>query len=331
MSDTADLNELVKHWLARLEKSELPRPTDESGDTVRLRLLDGREVPFRLRPEGWQYSYRGARREPGSERMERAILGVLVALEAELVDPARETGKNSEVTRQGAHLRVGVQEVMRAGVVDELEAVQKAIEADPVLKEAGTDAWQAEARLSLAEAVLQHYHPDFDDRPKGERIDLLINAARHMDEVLRALEALQEFIQAGRLGGRARKKAAEPQGDVRAAELKDALDLKRREIGEILGVPLSDDDRKQGGHKGVANMIWRGRKLLKDNLQEEGYKQHIANIRTDLKRRHVTRGTREGLIERLLEASAGITGLPLGAIEERKTELEHLLDKYVPE
>jgi hypothetical protein len=158
MDDTPDLGKLAENWLVRLEETGLPKPNEESNDTVRIRLIDGREVYFRLHPEDWQYSYKGARREPGLERMERAVLAALVALEARPVEPGRKAGKDSSVTRQGAHLRVGMQEAMKLGV-DDLEAMQQVVENDPVLNDAGTAASQAEARLAFAEAVMRHYRP----------------------------------------------------------------------------------------------------------------------------------------------------------------------------
>lgn len=123
MRDTPNLNDLAKRRLAQLIEVGLPSIIREPDDTLRLRLLDGREVHFRLGPEDWQYRYRGARRVPGSERMERAILAALVALEASPVDPGRKEGKASKVTRQGAHLHVGMQEAMKSGA-DELDAMQ---------------------------------------------------------------------------------------------------------------------------------------------------------------------------------------------------------------
>lgn len=328
MDDTPDLNELARRRLAQLEKAGLPSLVRGSHDTVRLRLLDGREVHFRLGPEDWQYQYKGARRVPGSERMERAILAALVALEAGPVGPSRETEKNSKVIRQGAHLRVGMQEAMRAGA-DELETTQKAIEDDPVLEDAGSDAWQAEAKMSFAEVLLRHYHPDFDNRSKAQRIDLLMNTSRHIDEALRRLEALQEYVQAGRVGGRARKKAADPQSDVLAAELKDALDLKHREIGEILSVPPSDTDKIKGGHRAVAGMVKRGRNLLVNNLGTEGYRKHLETVRAPLRRQH-SLDDRERLIQRMIELSAALTDRPLGEVESMRADLERLADEHFP-
>ena len=52
----------------------------DSGGTIRLQLLDGRQVPFRLRPENHQYYYGGVRRDEASERAEMASLAKLVAL-----------------------------------------------------------------------------------------------------------------------------------------------------------------------------------------------------------------------------------------------------------
>ncbi len=68
MHDIPNLIDLARDRLAQLEKAGLPSLVRDSNDTVRLRLLDGREVHFRMRPQDWQYHYRGASRAPGSER-----------------------------------------------------------------------------------------------------------------------------------------------------------------------------------------------------------------------------------------------------------------------
>ena len=186
------------------------------GGTIRLQLLDGRQIPFRLRPETHQFYYGGARRDEALEQAELAKLAKLVALEPGPAGPRREPKTKNDlrdaasVYRQGAHLYVGMQEAKEAGA-DDLEAMERAVGADPaVLEDAGTDAMQAAARMPLVEDVLRRYHPDFGDRPREERIDLLIQGSRHGDRAWRALDVLREFVQSGSREGREKRKSHLP-------------------------------------------------------------------------------------------------------------------------
>lgn len=298
----------------------------DSGGTIRLQLLDGRQIPFRLRPETHRVYYGGARRDEASEVTEYVEIARLVALEAGPIGPYRDTEKNVRVYRQGAHLHVGMQEAGEAGA-DDLEAVERAVRVDPaVLEDAGTDAMQAAARMSSVEDVLRRYHPGFGDKPRGERIDLLIQGSHHVDRAWRALDALREFVQAGSAEGRARRKSPDPQLDVRAAELKDALGLMHREIGKILHVPRTQTDVHQGGHRRVGHMIERGRRLLIDNLGEAVYSAHIEAVRADLRRRHAL-SDRDRLVLRLTEITAQLPGRSPEEAEALRPDFEHLVDK----
>ena len=312
----------------------------DSDRTIRLRLPDGRWTIFRLAPEMWQHYYGGARRGVASEREERAELGKLLALQPGPVGPRREpkTKQDGEaatrIYRQGAHLYVGMEEARQAAAEEpdklkvELDAVEKAIKADPaVLGDAGTDALQAAARIAVVEDALRRYHPDFDGKSRGERIELLMHGARRMDEAWRALDAFAEFVQGGRTGGRAKRKAPDPQLDLRAAELRDALYLTQREIGEVLGVPRYESEESiHDGNRRVGRAIDRGRKLFDDNLGKDGYTAHIDRVRDDLRRRHAL-GGQEGLVLRLMELAAGLTGRSAEDAEALRPAFERLVEK----
>lgn len=167
----------------------------DSGGTIRLQLGDGRWTTFRLAPEEWQLHYGGARRDEASELAERAELAKLVGLQpgpaGPIRDPkAKEDGEAAtRIYLQGAHLYVGMEEAREAAADEpdklkvEMDAVEKAIKAEPaVLGDAGTDALQAAARIAVVEDALRRYHPDFDGKSRGERIELLRLGARRMDE-----------------------------------------------------------------------------------------------------------------------------------------------------
>lgn len=294
--------------------------------TARIPLPDGSVDYLRLRPEAWQGGYRSVRRATGVERAEREMLAARVAREEGPVGPYRDTDKNAGVYWQGAHLRVGMQEARKAGA-DDLEAVERAIGAEPrVLQDAGSDALRAADRMSSVEEVLRQNHPDFDGRDRGERIALLVGAARHMDKVWWALEEFKELCQVGSQHGRPRKKAADAELDVRAAELKDSLGLSHREIGRMLGIPPSEHDQRHGGHSRVAGMIRRGRGHLIENLGEDGYRKN----REDLRRWHEL-NARERIVQRMAEITAGLKDQPLEKTEAMKPDFERLLDEHLSE
>ena len=106
--------------------------------------------------------------------------------------------------------------------------------------------------------------------------------------------------------------------------------MKHREIGQILGIPLSEHDEIHGGHRAVADMVKRGRKLFISNLGKEGYRKHLETIRADLQRRH-SLNDRERLIQRLIEIRAGLTGCSLGEVGAMRPDFEQLLDEHFPE
>lgn len=292
----------------------------------------------------WQFYYGGAQRDEASERperdagrTERAELSKLIASQTDPVGPRRapETAEDGEVYRLGAALYVGMQEAREAGAdagADEWEVAERAVEADPaVLNHAGTDAFQAAARMSFVEGVLRQRHPDFDGRSRGERIELLRLGARRMDEAWRAVNAFSEFVQGGRVGGRPKRKIPDPQLDLRAAELKNALDLEHREIGEILRVPQTEKEvREHGGNRAVGHSITRGQKLFISNLGEDGYRTHIEAVRPYLRRWHAL-SDRQRLVQRMLGLYDALNVRPPHMPEPGRPDFERLVEKHFPE
>jgi len=193
--------------------------------------------------------------------VERAELAEVIALEPCPVGPGREPntaeGRKAAANmyRQGAHLHVGMQEARAAGA-GELDTAERAIEADPaILGDADSAALQAAARMSPVEDVLRRYHPDFDQRSRGEKIELLMLGARRWDAAWRTIDAFAEFVQGGRAEGRAKRKPPDPELDLRDAELADALGLEHREIGEVLRVPRTEADDRQGGQRAIGQRL----------------------------------------------------------------------------
>ena len=72
--------------------------------------------------------------------------------------------------------------------------------------------------------------------------------------------------------------------DVAAAVLRDVDGLTNREIGERLSVPLPTDFRIKADHPTVRKMVRRGRKSLKAALGEDGWKEQVQRMKTELER-----------------------------------------------
>jgi transcriptional regulator with XRE-family HTH domain len=166
-----------------------------------------------------------------------------------------------------------MQDARETGAKNLGDVEQRAVEADPaVLEDAGTDAMQAAARMPSVEVALSRYHPDFGDSARGERIKLLMRGAEHFH---RAWWAFQEFCQVGSPRGRPRGKAKDPEKDMRAAELRYAQGLTRREIGVRVGIPRTENDVRNNDHGTISRAINRGWALLAEELGEERRDEHI--------------------------------------------------------
>ena len=256
------------------------------------------------------------------------MLAGIVALAAGPIGPYRYTDDNVGVYRQGAHLHLGMQEAKAAGTENLEDVEQRAVEADlAVLEDAGSDALQAAYRMALVEDVLKRYHPDFGDRPRRERIELLMRGAEHFDRAWWALDALGEYARAGKTEGLPRKRAKNPERDMRAAELKDARDLDHREIGEILGIPRTVNDKKNSDYGSVRRAIRRGRERHEERLGgEEGYREHIEALR-----RWYALDPRERTLRRMTKIFGSLPGSSPEEAEALRPDFERLVDEHLSE
>jgi hypothetical protein len=129
--------------------------------------------------------------------------------------------------------------------------------------------------LEYAAALLRHYRPEFDELPYPERVALLKDGLRRVNEVLESLRKLVGFLEYGVTERDLRPKLEKAARDLRAAELRDIDGLSNRQIGEQLGItpPPSDVVRRTNSTAGAA--ADRGRDLAVQALSEEGWQQLI--------------------------------------------------------
>lgn len=290
-----DLSEHARRRLQKLAEvglskpSEPPRTAGESA--IPTPLVGGRTGWLQLHADEQEFGYKGAEVFEKSPWANQAILSALTVLEAQPIGPG---DTKLEEIRKAARLRVAVQ---RAGLGLGLEEFlkpnhRKEVMRNPCFKGYGIPDWMNARKLSFHEAWLKYYRPDFDALPDKDKVALLIEACKFVNEQLEAARRLQTFFERGGPGGLPKHKGADPELDIWAAELRDALGLEWGKIGEILGKPLPKAYYGDNGtlpkydHQEARNMGKRGRKRLKRELKEEGYDQHIEARRPDLKRWH---------------------------------------------
>jgi hypothetical protein len=250
-------------------------------DAEPVRLEDGRTVWVQLTDKGAQLFT-----EP--VRSDRPILAALCT--AGMI-PVEHTGRG-DAERLWRAARVYVL-LDRKGLAEpfDLSRILNAARNDQQISsiEGPTlfDAW----KLRLSDALIRHYRPDYAVLPEEERMALLVETAKRVDMTLMAVRGLQNFLEEGASAGLSKQrprgdryKGADLQRDVRAAELRDALGLKHREIAAMLEFPAPESYRVTGKIPVVKNAIDRGRKLLKQVLpDEEKYEHYLKRIETPLR------------------------------------------------
>jgi hypothetical protein len=176
----------------------------------------------------------------------------------------------------------------------DLGRILEAARSDPQLKQIEApnlfDAW----KLRLHDALMRRYRRDYAERSDEERLVFLVGCAKRVDAVLAAVRGLQDFLEEASITGSSKQrprgdlyKGANPQRDVLAAELRNAMGLKHREIAEFLDFPLPDSYRDTGKIPAVKNAIGRGEALLKQALTGEGeYDRYMEQIEPGLKAWH---------------------------------------------
>jgi hypothetical protein len=231
----------------------------DSGGTIRLQLGDGRWTTLRLEPEEWQLYYGGARRDEASELAERAELAKLIGLQPGPAGPIREpkAKEDGEATTriylQGAHLYVGTEEAREAAADEpdklkvELDAVEKAIKADPaVLRDAGTDALQAAARIAVVE--------DMHEQRERETIEIQDEFLRQYADLYK-LNVVAEYRDEGISGTvplHERPAGTRLLEDAKAGNFDVLLVYKLDRLGRSLLVIVEAHDLLAGSGAGVA-------------------------------------------------------------------------------
>jgi hypothetical protein len=129
--------------------------------------------------------------------------------------------------------------------------------------------------------LLRYYRPSFDTLPREEQRDLIDATTERVDAFLKASRQLVEILEYGVPGRRLRSARRDANRDVRAAILCEVEGLSSPRIAERFGLQLSDAYKNKHEHKGVEEMIERGRKLLVTALGDDAWKEQVEVMKQD--------------------------------------------------
>jgi len=214
---------------------------------------------------------------------DRAILAALTSLEAkeiktEALDESlieREVDSSNEEWPEpgGALFEETVRELVQA--VD--DGLVEALEEDMREFRYADDEPHVHAVHTLAYvlALLRYYRPEFNNLPREERVALLKEALRRVNNFLKGLRQLEAFLEYGAPERDLRPRIEDAAGDIRAAELRVVEGLSNREIGEVLGIAPSQTDLDKGDNAKARTRADRGERLLISSLGEEGWRKLV--------------------------------------------------------
>jgi len=129
--------------------------------------------------------------------------------------------------------------------------------------------------------LLRYYRHSFDTLPREEQRDLMDATFERVDAFLKASRQLVEFLEYGVPGRKLRSALRDANRDVRAAVLCEVEGLSSPRIAERFGLPMSAAYKNKHEHKGVEEMIERGRRLLVAALGEQGWKEQVEVMKQD--------------------------------------------------
>jgi hypothetical protein len=252
-----------------------------SGHLVRLSAGDDAEWRFR-------YGFKPTSVTLKTPATEKAILAALVALKGK---PTKQPNRMRYVSRLSEVFESALSEGIDGASPDKFDfgrawSSLRTYSEDPRLEGALRSDLRNVPVARLLKELLRQYRDDFDDLPEHKRAGLLEQAASHLNEFLEALRKLAAFLEAGdSTGGIPRTKLKVTQEQLRAAELADIVGLTHREIGDALGLPLTETDKRQGGHQKAKERVREGKKLLREAFgSEEHYSNYIEQQKQEAQR-----------------------------------------------
>lgn len=244
-----------------------------SGQRMRL-LLDAKRT---------EQGYRGADVSVGPSIREQAYVAAMLALKAEVME------------RERASKAILYFELMRTRRTDEeaRDAVVQAMKELNLYKEEPlyTKDFGDHFKLTHVYELLRYFRPEFDDASEKERIQLLERTIGYVNSYLEALRRLTAFLQYGKPGayeGLPTKSVTQAATQVKAAELRELMrteqgvPLPYSKIGKLLGEKPTPGQAPRSYDARIKRMVKVGTAILKQGLDEQGYRDYIEAKRAEL-------------------------------------------------
>jgi hypothetical protein len=268
-------------------------PKEEATYHPKSEPLYSNALPVRLKDsrEHLWLKFNGRRSEQGYRKIQildmplrtnTAILAALTALEGRQIDVDALDDTSVEGVLDTSENGLTEEEAIE----EELTELVTELEDDELERLASSQIYDdpdlaTHVALEYVAAVLRHYRPEFDTLPYSERVALLKDGCRRVNEVLESLRKWVGFLEYGVPERDLRSKLEKAARDIRAAELRDIEGLSKREIGERLGItpPPSDIVRRTNSTAGAA--ADRGRELVVRALGEVGWQQLIETKKAE--------------------------------------------------
>ena len=277
------LRSLEGDALKENENSKLVRHS--SGQVMRL-LLNSRRT---------EQGYRGAEVLVGPSRTEEAYVAAVLALKAEEME--REGDKKYSQSDEMARASKAILffELMRLRRTDETaqDTVYQAMKDLHLYKEGSlraTDFFDGLMLTPLYE-LLRYFRPELDEVSEKVRIELLERTIGHVYDYLKALRRLTAFLQYGKTGayeGLPTKQVTQAAKQVRAAEFRELVrteqgaQLPYAKIGKLLGEKPTPGQARRSYERRIKRMVEAGRDILKQALEEQGYRDYMEEKRAEL-------------------------------------------------
>src|SRR5215218_4705099 len=146
-------------------------------------------------------------------------------------------------------------------------------------------------RLTPVHELLRYFRPELDQMSEKERIELLERTIGYINEYLKALRRLTAFLQYGKTGayeGLPTKQVTQAAKQVRAAELRELVrteqgdPLPYSKIGKLLGEKPTPGQAPRSYEGRIKRMVEAGRAILKQALEEQGYRDYMEEKRAEL-------------------------------------------------
>jgi hypothetical protein len=267
----------------------------ENKNNKSVRHSSGQVIRLLLNARRTEQGYRGAEVLVGPSRTEEAYVAAVLALHGEEMD--REVDKKNSQSDEMARASKAILffELMRSDRTDGAarDAVYQAMKDLGLYKE-GPSNWADYfdgLRLTPLYELLRYFRPELDEVSEKERVELLERTIGYVNDYLKAMRRLTAFLQYGKAGayeGLPTKQVTQAAKQVRAAELRELVrteqgaPLPYAKIGKLLGEKSTPGQAPRSYEGRIKRMVEAGRDILKQALEEHGYRDYMEEKRAEL-------------------------------------------------